>query len=403
MSALLEKIKQPAVLGELLIGVALGNLTLLGISSFEPIRSDKVLQFFSELGVIILLFQIGLESNITQMSKVGARALLVALVGVVAPFILGALVIGPLMLPQLSFNSHLFLGAVLTATSVGITARVFKDFGKLSTPEAQIVLGAAVIDDVLGLIILAVVSAVVQSGSVAVSDVFIIVGKAVLFLGGAIVIGQRAAPMLGKYLSYIHRGTGMKFTMTITFGLFLSYLAYLVGLAPIIGAFAAGLILDPVHFNDYHEPDAIHAVRRLARSSDSVTKGNLMDIVRHHSHRHVEELIAPLSYFFVPLFFVLTGFRVDLSTFADTSVLVLAGGITLVAFLGKVASGLVAGSANKLLVGVGMIPRGEVGLIFATAGKALGVVNDQLYAAIVVMIILSTLLTPLALARLLKR
>jgi Kef-type K+ transport system membrane component KefB len=125
--------------------------------------------------------------------------------------------------------------------------------------------------------------------------------------------------------------------------------------------------------------------------------------VRHHSHRHVEELIAPLSYFFVPLFFVLTGFRVDLSTFADTSVLVLAGGITLVAFLGKVASGLVAGSANKLLVGVGMIPRGEVGLIFATAGKALGVVNDQLYAAIVVMIILSTLLTPLALARLLKR
>lgn len=403
MSALLEKIKQPAVLGELLIGVVLGNLTLLGISIFEPIRSDKVLQFFSELGVIILLFQIGLESNITQMSKVGARALLVALVGVVVPFVLGTLVIGPLMLPQLSFNSHLFLGAVLTATSVGITARVFKDFGKLSTPEAQIVLGAAVIDDVLGLIILAVVSAVVQSGSVAASDVFVIVGKAVLFLGGAIVVGQRAAPVVGKYLSYVHRGTGMKFTMAITFGLFLSYFAYLVGLAPIIGAFAAGLVLDPVHFNDYDEQDAVHAIHKLALSSNGAVKHDLMDIVHHHSQRHIEELIAPLSYFFVPLFFVLTGFRVDLSTFMDTSVLVLAAGITFVAFLGKVTSGLVAGSANKLLVGLGMIPRGEVGLIFATAGKALGVVNDQLYAAIVVMIILSTLLTPLALARLLKR
>ena len=146
---LIERWGQPPVLGELLAGVVLGNLTLLGIHWLEPMRDNHILEFLAELGVVILLFQVGLESNITEMRRVGMRALLVACVGVVVPFIAGTYWVGPWLLPGLSFNAYLFLGATLTATSVGITARVFQDLKMLRSAEAQIVLGAAVIDDVL--------------------------------------------------------------------------------------------------------------------------------------------------------------------------------------------------------------------------------------------------------------
>lgn len=404
VSGVVERWKQPAVLGELLIGVFLGNLIYLGVSVFEPMKHDMILKFLAELGVIVLLFQIGLESNIGQMQKVGLRAFVVAIVGVVVPFVLGAYVAVPFLLPSSSDNTRLFLGAVLTATSVGITARVFKDLGKLKTPEAQIVLGAAVIDDVLGLVILAVVSAIVKSGSISPIEVGIILAKAVGFLALAIYLGGRYARSLGKIFSKIHRGTGMKFTITIVIGLLLSYISYLIGLAPIIGAFAAGLVLDPVHFNDYHEPDVVHEIRKLSKGVNNVNiKNHLREIISHHSHRHVEELIAPLGYFTVPLFFVLTGFQVDLKSFLDPQVLILAAGITVAAFVGKMLSGVVAGAVDRVVVGVGMVPRGEVGLIFAAAGKALGVVDDKLYSAIVVMVILSTLLTPPILTMLIKQ
>lgn len=186
-------------------------------------------------------------------------------------------------------------------------------------------------------------------------------------------------------------------------GLILSYFAALIGLAPIIGAFAAGLVLDAVHFHDYHEPDALHEVRVLAKSLNEPAKADLLSIVKHHSHRHVEELIAPLGYFFVPIFFVMTGFQVDLASFLNPQVLLIAGGISIAAILGKLAAGLAAGQVNKLVVGVGMIPRGEVGLIFASAGKLLGVVDSNLYSAIVVMVIVTTLATPPCLSWLLRK
>ncbi|MAZ29747.1 sodium:proton exchanger, partial [bacterium] len=242
-SSLIERFGQPAVLGELLVGVLLGNLALLGITFFEPIKGDQIITFLAELGVVILLFQIGLESNIKEMTKVGLPAFMVAIAGVVAPFGLGVYVVGPWLLPEADMNTLLFLGAALTATSVGITARVFKDLGKLQTRESQIVLGAAVIDDVMGLIILAVVSAIVTVGSITGSAVALIILKAILFLGGAIVLGQLVAPRVSLYFSKIHTGVGMKFTLAFSVGLLFAYAAGQLGLAPIIGAFAGGLIL----------------------------------------------------------------------------------------------------------------------------------------------------------------
>jgi Kef-type K+ transport system membrane component KefB len=373
ISSLIERFGQPSVLGELVAGVALGNLALIGINWFEPLKTDQFIHFLAEFGVIILLFQVGLESNIKQMMRVGGRAFAVAIIGVVAPFVLGTYVVGPMLMPGLDQNAYLFLGAALTATSVGITARVFKDLNKLHTREAQIVLGAAVIDDVIGLIILAVVSAVVTVGSITLGGISLITGKAILFLVGSIIVGQISAPLLGRLLSNIHTGVGMKFAMALSFALVFAAAAGAIGLAPIVGAFAAGLVLDPVHFRFFS------------------------------SEETVEKLVENLAHFLVPIFFVYTGLTVSLSTLFNPQILGVALGITVIAFIGKLVSGLAAGNVSKALVGFGMVPRGEVGLIFATIGRSLGVVNDEIFSVIVIMVIFTTLLTPPILTYLLKK
>ena len=402
-SSFIERIGQPPVLGELIAGVVVGNLALLGINVFEPIKRDSIIAFLAELGVVILLFQIGLESNIQKMRAVGMRAFLVAIVGVIAPFILGTYVAGPLLLPSLNFNAYLFLGATLTATSVGITARVFRDLGKLQTKEAQIVLGAAVIDDVLGLVILGVISAIVTLGVVGVSSIAWIIAKAVLFLVGAIVLGQIVAPYLGKGFAKIHTGLGMKFTLAISFGLVLAYLSEKIGLAPIVGAFAAGLVLDPVHFRYFKDPVIVQDIKTGMADADQTVKQRILNIVEPHAHRHVEDLVEPLGHFLVPIFFVVTGLNVRLEMLFNLQILLVALGITAVAFIGKILSGLVSGRVRKIIVGFGMIPRGEVGLIFAVMGRSLGVVSEQTFSIIVIMIILTTLFTPPILTFLLKR
>lgn len=405
LSSLIERFGQPSVLGELLIGVILGNLFLVGINIFEPLKHDSVIAFLAELGVVILLFQIGLESNINEMKRVGARAGAVAVIGVVAPFILGTYIVGPWLMPGLSTNAYLFLGAALTATSVGITARVFKDLKKLQTKEAQIVLGAAVIDDVMGLIILAVVSAIVTIGAVSLGMIAWITAKAILFLVGAIIIGQILAPAISKIFSKIHTGVAMKFTIVVSFGLVFAFLAQKIGLAPIVGAFAAGLVLDPVHFKYFKDPHIVEDVKEVLKEEnvESPIRQKVSKVMSHHSHRHIEDLLEPLGNFLVPIFFVMTGMAVKIETLFNLPILLVALGITVVAFIGKYISGIAAGKANKSIIGFGMVPRGEVGLIFAAIGKSLGVVSDEIYSVIVIMVILTTLLTPPILTYLLKK
>ncbi len=403
-ASLIERFGQSAVLGELLMGLILGNFYLIGITIFEPIKSDAFIPFLAELGVVILLFQVGLESNIKKMAQKGTRALMVAIIGVVAPFVLGTFLVGPWLLPGLDFNTYLFLGAALTATSVGITARVFRDLGQSQSDEAGIIIGAAVIDDIMGLIVLAVVSAIVTEGSVSVASVAIIIAKAIGFLVGAIVIGQLTAKSIGKFFSWIHTGVGMKFTLAIVFALIFAAVAGLIGLAPIVGAFAAGLILDPVHFSYFKKPKSVEDLEMHAEEiTDEQTKQRLKHIADEHSEKHIEDLIEPVANMFVPLFFVYTGMNVKLDTLFDPKILLVALGITAVAFVGKYVAGLVAGNVNKNIVGFGMVPRGEVGLIFATIGKGLGVLNDEVFSVIVVMVILTTLITPIILTTLIKR
>ncbi|MDM8568478.1 cation:proton antiporter [Thiotrichales bacterium HSG1] len=403
ISGLIEKIKQPAVLGELVMGVLLGNAVLIGFGWFEPMAHDPIILFLAELGVVILLFQIGLESYIEEMKKVGLQAFWVACVGVVTPFALGY-VAGILLMPGLEPNAYLFLGATLTATSVGITGRVFKDLKKLQTREAQIVLGAAVIDDVMGLIILAVVSAIVTTGAVSVGSISLITGEAILFLVGALVLGSLFAPKVNYLFSLIHSGYGTKFSIAMIFCLLFAYLAHLAGLAPIVGAFAAGLMLEPVHFHVFENLPINKNIKKAVANADEDTKKKVGEELTKFNDSHLDRLVAPLGDFLVPIFFVVTGMQVNLETLSDPKIVGIALIITLIAFAGKLAAGLVAGKGvNKWIVGWGMAPRGEVGLIFAMIGKQLGVISDELFSVVIIMVILTTLLTPPILNHLLRK
>ncbi len=403
LSNLVERFGQPAVLGELLVGIIFGNMALAGFNFFEPIRQDIVIRFLAEIGVVILLFQVGLESNIQRMLKVGPQAFLVAIVGVVAPFLLGTVVVGPLLLPELSFNAHLFVGAILTATSVGITARVFHDLGQLKTPEAQIILGAAVIDDVMGLTILAVVKAMAESGRVSLIDIGWITAKAVLFLGGAIYLGQLLAPRLGRLFSKINPGIGMKLILAVSFGLIFAYFAELIGLAAIVGAFAAGLVLEPVHFQHFDDPSVVSDINENIKQASPEVRKNVSNVLESLARNHIKELIQPLGYFLVPIFFVLTGMEVRIETLFNVRILILALAISVAAFGGKIISGFAAGRVRKSIVGWGMVPRGEVGLIFAAMGKTLGVFPDDIFSMMVIVIMFTTILPPPILNTLLKR
>ena len=402
---LAQRVGFPAVLGELLLGVVLGNLGLIGFHYFDTVVRDPIIVFMSELGVIILLLQIGLETRLGDLVKVGARASMVGTVGIVIPFLLGAFVAGPLVLPGMEFNAYLFLGATLAATSVGITGRVFRDLGKLKMPEAQIVLGAAVIDDVLGLVILAVVSSLVEAGTVSVGEVVLIIVKAVAFLGGSIAIGRAMAPHLLRWASRLDSSHSMLFSLVLVAGLFMAWLAHAVGLAPIIGAFAAGLLFEPLFLKEFETPKMVQDIEKLLPVAVNPEKQpEFKAILERHTHHQHEHLLEPIGYFFVPVFFVLTGMQVDLTALADPKAVAVALALTAAAIAGKLVAGFAAGKGpNPWLIGWGMVPRGEVGLIFAMVGKKLGVMTEAMFSEIVIMVILTTLLTPPILTALLRR
>jgi Na+:H+ antiporter len=375
---LAERMGQPAVLGELVVGIVLGNLGLVGIGWLEPIKADATLDILARLGVVILLFEVGLESTVREMLQVGGRSLVVAVLGVVVPWGLGWGV-GALFLPGHSVYVHIFLGAVLTATSVGITARVLRDLGRTQSPEARIILGAAVIDDVLGLVILAVVAGIIAAADVGASlsaaQIGAVLGKATLFLVGALWLGLRASPRLFRASARL-RGEGVLLSTALVFCFVLAWLASVLGLAPIVGAYAAGLILEPVHYRDFAD------------------KGE----------RPLEELVRPIASFLVPVFFVVIGMRVDLAALARGDVLGLAAALTLAAIAGKQVCGLggLGAPLDRWSIGIGMVPRGEVGLIFANLGLGLTVrgepvIDSGIYAAVIVMVMVTTLVTPPAL------
>jgi Kef-type K+ transport system membrane component KefB len=382
-----ERWGQPAVLGELLVGIGVGNLLPLAVGGHgvDLVRADPTLHFLAEVGVLLLLFDVGLESDLRALIRVGASALLVAVLGVVAPVALGWGVTAWL-LPESPLLVHLFIGATLAATSVGITARVLRDLGAVQSREGQTILGAAVIDDVLGLIVLAVIAGAIaaaggQGPPLSAGGITRIVLWAVLFLTASAGIGHVLSGPLVRLLARLgHPELLLVVGVSVCFTL--AFVAEAIGLAAIVGAFAAGFVIDP-----YGEG--------VRTSEETAT---------------LSELLHPIAAVFVPLFFVLMGVKVEMGSLAAPAALGLGTALVVVAIAGKLACalGVIDRGVDRLTVAVGMIPRGEVGLIFAGIGTTLmldgrPVLSESVFAAVVVMVLVTTLLAPPGLRWCLRR
>ena len=364
----MARLRQPAVIGELLIGAVIGA----GVLGWVGGDDGGLLSTLAEIGVILLLFEVGLETDLRSFARLGASALTVAVVGVVTPFALGFLAVRFFSIGGGSTELALFMGAAMTATSVGITARVFADLRRLHTDEAKTIIGAAVIDDVLGLIILGVVAAVLGGdGEFSAGTLLIITAKAVGFLVVVVAVGHVLAPYFFRFVRFLKvEGSFVvgSFVFAIAVGLAAEHFA---GLEPIVGAFAAGLVAGQTSFAD-----------------------------------RIEAELRPISFLFVPIFFLFIGSRVDVVALSDPQVLLAGGIISFLAIVGKLVAGLgvLSKGVSRRVVGVGMVPRGEVGLIFAAlgAGELSAVVGAGENAIVVLMVVVTTLLAPLILNRMLR-
>ncbi|AUC61227.1 high-affinity Na+(Li+):H+ thylakoid membrane antiporter NhaS3 [Cyanobacterium sp. HL-69] len=389
---LCSRINLPSVLGELVGGVVIGVSALKflvfpegGMEATDSLiiqllqstanlspggtelvfeSMSEVISVLAELGVIILLFEIGLESDLKELIRVGPSAAIVAVVGVVAPFVMGTA--GLVFLFGLPVIPSVFAGAALTATSIGITAKVLAELGKLSSTEGQIIIGAAVLDDILGIIVLAVVGSLVKTGEVEVSQILILIVSAGTFLIGTILIGRLISPFLVSLVNQM-KTRGQVLITGIIFAFLLAYVANIIQLEGILGAFAAGLVL-----------------------------------AETEKRKELEEQIIPVADLFVPIFFVCVGARTDLGVLnpaipSNREGLIIASFLIVVAIVGKVITGFTIWGKpeiNKLAIGVGMIPRGEVGLVFAGVGSASGALSPATEAAIIVMVIATTFVAP---------
>lgn len=351
-----QRLGQPAVLGELIAGVLLGG-SVLGVVN----PSDPVIATMAELGVIVLLFAIGLETELASLLKVGGAATMVAVAGVAVPFVLGYFSALALGLPQLH---ALVCGAALCATSVGITARVLSELGWLDTNEGRVILGAAVIDDIIGLIILAVVAALASGTTLTAVSIARIAGVAIAFVAVAVVGGRVVAGPIFKVVERI-RAAGALGLVGLAFAFLLALLAQRFGSAMIVGAFAAGVVLNKLP-----------------------------------QRQQIEKEATTIGHFFVPIFFASVGAAVDLRALMDPSALALGGVLILCGVAGKLVAGWAPWwfKGDKVLVGIGMVPRGEVGLIFARMGLAAGALAAGEYGALMLMVLATTFVTPPALA-----
>jgi Kef-type K+ transport system membrane component KefB len=333
----------------------------------EIIQVAHTVDVFSRYGIIFLLFLVGLDTSIEEMRKVGPNSSRVAIIGVLLPFLLGMFA-STMLIEDVEIHTSLFIGATLTATSVGITAMVLQEMKMEKTEIAHIILGAAVFDDILGLLMLAIISGIVVTGSIDMVHISLTIVVATLFLVATVYIGPyviRTFISLFRHLDIVEA----KMFVSYLFVMLMAWMANLSGLATIIGAFAAGLILHDAYFEGWKDDRECPVT--------------------------IKDLIMPLEVILVPIFFVLMGLQVKLETFLQPGVVMISAGLLVAAVLGKVLAGFGAFGINgRIAIGIGMMPRGEVGLIFAAIGKSLDVMDDALFSAVVLMVIVTTLLSP---------
>jgi Kef-type K+ transport system membrane component KefB len=366
----------PSVLGELSAGILLGS-SVLGI-----VQPNEILKILAEIGIILLLFEVGLETDFNRLKSAGMKSFVVAILGVILPFIFGFIVSHYLL--SLSFDISLFIAGTLTATSIGITLRVLKDIHMEQTNIAQIVIGAAVIDDIIGIILLVFIYDYSISHEVSFNHTASVAGMIFIFLVLAPVLAKALSHMIHRYHK-VHRVPGYIPTIIIALILLFSYMSHLIGAPAILGAFAAGVALSRRFF--------------LPFGALLSTNETLLESVKSN--------MTPIIQIFTPIFFVMVGLSVDLSVIDFTSgeFWFMSFIFIIVAFLSKFFGAFFIfqkSIRNNAIIGVSMIPRGEVGLIFAEMGRINGVLPNDIYAMLIFVIVITTVIPPFILKRYFK-
>ena len=362
---LAQRVKLPGVVGEIVAGCVIGP-SALGWLKVDQIASGTPLDVLAEIGVVLLMFAVGLEMRLDDLKKVGRDAFLVGVLGVIVPFVLGALWAHG---SGFEWAKSMFVAAAFVATSAGITARVLQELGALQRIESRVILGAAVIDDILAMLLLGVVTSLQGGGEIDIGKLLLVLAEAIGFIA---VIGWVGTRVMRRRAAWLDRPINpmSPLTLTLAICLGLAFLATEFGLAAIIGAFLAGMIASEMH-----------------------------------QREELEHQMQPLLALLTPFFFVITGAKIDLSVFASGSALLMLLVVTVIAvvskFIGGFLGALALGRRGATIVGVGMIPRGEVGVVIASLGLAAGVFSNEIYAVIVAMSLLTSIITPPVLAVLL--
>lgn len=398
---LCKKFGLAPVFGQILCGTL-----LVGAFPFiAGILNQPAIQVIANIGINLLMFKIGLETNPHDMFKVGFRSLVVAIIGVVLPFIFGAYIVGPLLFPSSPKLAHIFIGAALTATSVSIPVDILTSFGKASSRLGRTVTGAAVIDDILGIIILAVVKAAAntQTGEdLGLRAIIWVVVESVGFVVVSVWVGIKLHVLLGKMMARVSAQENMKiaFTLGICFGM--AALAAKVGLAEFVGAYCAGLFLTQVAFQDFAIPRYTEEMEKVFVSTSVPNRNGFLELKTQMIEKHVEDILMGFVAILAPVFFVTSGMKLDLWVLFKKESLIAILVCSGLACLGKVAAGIAAEKGERLAVGVSMIPRGEVGLIFADIGQREGVMIPEIFSMVMGTILVTTLITPLILGQILR-
>lgn len=396
--AIVKKIGLPLVTSEILAGVALGNLHFFGIQTFAGMENNEIIKFLAEIGAMILMFEIGLETQLEDISSKIGSGIKIALFGTLLTFI-GGYYLTDLFYPTAPQGSRMLMGLVAAATATGISGKVFKDLKIINSIEVQTVLTASLIDEVISIMCFAVLSGILITGNFSSNELVVSAAKTTLFFLISISLGRRITPLLTRFSAKIHAGISMKIGILFMLCTFYTWLASMLNLAPVIGAFIAGLIINPDYFRDFSQAKFLRDFKYIAQhTTDENAKLQIIKTVNTYELKSLDELIKPLSNIFVPIFFTYIGLIFRVEDLANPKILCFTLAFVVISILGRIISGFSEQNRlNKWVIGLGMTPVGEAGLIFAITGNQLGLINNEIMSSVILTLVLVTILTPILL------
>ena len=394
--SVVKKFGLPLVIGEIIAGVIIGDLHFFGITLFDGVEDNAIIMFLAGIGSIILMFEIGIESKLTDLRRNFRNGTKIAVLGTLLTFVSGYL-IGAYFVPKSSLATCLLLGVITASTATGISAKTFKELKIMNSKEVKLVLVASIIDEFISVVCFAVISGLIINASFSFFNFSITVAQVLMFFAFAVIFGSWITPVFTKWSTRINPGLNMKIGVLFIICLLFSWVADVMGLATVIGAFVAGLMLDEFYFKSFSKSGFFRELRNIATNcSDETTQFRLNLVIETQEKKSLEELLKPLSHLFVPIFFIHIGLMLDVSKLTNLKTLVIVGLLLGFSFIGRILSGcLIKGNLNKLIIGLGMTPIGEAGLIFATFGKSMNLIGNTLFTAIVSSVVLASITTPI--------